>query len=351
MKMINQPKSPKMSSSNTLKFGILSTANIAVKVTKAIHTSNGAEVIAVASRTQEKADKFAKENEIPTAYAQYTDLLADENVDAVYIPLPTSMKKEWALKSIEAGKHVLVEKPFPSASAVKEMVEAAASKGVQFMDGTMFVHNLRVDAIKEAIPEKLEGAVSFSSGFTIGAVGDGDIRYNPELEPMGCIGDLGWYNSKVMLVFNDWQLPKRVRAIGNSQTGVPKDCSVIMEFEDGKRYTFDCGFIGGWRMWFEIVGMKGQIIMDGFVLPWQTDAVIFPENEYREEQEYHLVLGCGQRETVQLGKCVQEVQMIEDFVDAVQKGGEEKWGEEAEVTQKLVDAIFEAFESGEVVEL
>ena len=90
-----------------MKFGILSTAKIANKVSKAIHGSKYGTLMAVASRNLEKAKEFAKENNIPKYYGSYDELLNDSDIDAIYVPLPTNLAAEWCIKIANAGKHVL----------------------------------------------------------------------------------------------------------------------------------------------------------------------------------------------------------------------------------------------------
>lgn len=111
-------------SSKQVSFGILSTANIGSKTVKAIHEAKLGKVICVASREMEKAKEFAQEHDIPNYYDSYEQVLDDDQVDAVYIPLPSTMKREWAIKAAEKRKHVLVEKPFISESEVRDIIEA-----------------------------------------------------------------------------------------------------------------------------------------------------------------------------------------------------------------------------------
>jgi predicted dehydrogenase len=116
-----------------IRFGILSTANIAKVVSNAMHQSDYAAPLAVASRDLQKAEAFARENNIPRAYDSYDALLSDPDIDAIYLPLPTNLRTEWAIKSANAKKHVLVEKPLASAQDVRRMRQACSDNGVHFM--------------------------------------------------------------------------------------------------------------------------------------------------------------------------------------------------------------------------
>ena len=95
-----------------VKWGIVSTADINRKVIPGAHASDKVDLVAVASRDQARADAYARQWEIPRAYGSYEALLADPDVEAVYISLPNTLHAEWSIKALEAGKHVLCEKPF-----------------------------------------------------------------------------------------------------------------------------------------------------------------------------------------------------------------------------------------------
>lgn len=131
------------SSSTKLRWGILSAAGIAHKVHRAIAQSQSSEVVAVASRSLDRAREWAAERQVPRFYGSYEELLADAEVQAVYIPLPTTLKCEWAVRCANAGKHILVEKPFANAEEVQTMIDACRRNGVVFLDGTMWPHNHR----------------------------------------------------------------------------------------------------------------------------------------------------------------------------------------------------------------
>ncbi|MDX6567851.1 MAG: D-xylose 1-dehydrogenase D-xylono,5-lactone-forming, partial [Gaiellales bacterium] len=107
---------------NAVKWGIISTADINRKVIPGAHASPKVELVAVASRDQARAEEYAKTWEIERAYGSYDALLADAEIEAVYISLPNTMHCEWSIKALEAGKHVLCEKPL---SRHPEEVEAA----------------------------------------------------------------------------------------------------------------------------------------------------------------------------------------------------------------------------------
>jgi len=174
-----------------IKFGIVSTARIAVPMVE--HMNNNKEhtvAWAVASRSLEKAQQFASANNISKAYGSYEELLNDTEIDAVYIPLPTSMKTEWAIRAAKAKKHVLCDKPIGSADQARQIIQACQENGVHFMDNTMFVHtdrNAQLKANEQATVfggqlKRVHNSLSFN------LADKADIRLNKELEPQGAIG-------------------------------------------------------------------------------------------------------------------------------------------------------------------
>ena len=141
------------------RWGILGTAFIAKKNWKSIWNCDNATLVAVASRSEERAVEYIAENQTqvpfdlaPEAVGSYEALLARDDIDAVYIPLPTGIRKEWVIKAAEAGKHVMGEKPCGDTLAdVQEIVAACEANNVQYMDGVMFMHSDRLPAIRKTI--------------------------------------------------------------------------------------------------------------------------------------------------------------------------------------------------------
>src|SRR3954464_14551108 len=126
----------------TVRWGILSTANINRKVIPGAHASDKAELIAVASRDQHRAEEYAREWEIDRAYGSYEALLEDTDVEAVYISLPNTLHCEWSIRAVEAGKHVLCEKPMSRhVGDVESAFDAAEKSGRILMEAFMYRHN------------------------------------------------------------------------------------------------------------------------------------------------------------------------------------------------------------------
>ena len=246
-----------------VSWGFLSTARINDLVLEGAAQSDDVDVVAVASRDQARAEEYAKARGIPRAHGSYDDLLADPEVEAVYISLPNGMHVEWSIRALEAGKHVLTEKPFsPRAAEVERAFDVAEREGLVLSEAFMWRHHPQtrrlVELLDEVAPVKLVRA-SFS--FPLGR--PGDIRWDPELEG-GSLMDVGCYCvSGIRLVLGE---PADVRGLGVGD-GVDRNFAGVMRFDGGALATFDCGFDLPGRDALEVIGDGGTIFLDD---PWHA---------------------------------------------------------------------------------
>lgn len=333
-------------SAGTCRWGVLGTASIARKVVRAMQQARHARPVAIASRSLEKASAFAAEHGLERAHGSYEALLADPEIDAVYIPLPTGLRRDWVLKAAAAGKHVLCEKPVaPHAAAVEEMIEACADAGVQFMDGVMFMHHARLALLRKHLPDLGIVPTFLDTSFTFRADESffaSNIRGSAELEPLGAVGDLGWYCVRIALVVMD-AMPVVVRARHHEMHGdVPVHTTGEMEFvgPEGPRIArFQCSFRHPLRQWVEIVGDDGTMWMHDYVIGSPTEAAIDVETEssLTEGDAAHV----RRRERLLVADCVQEAEMIERFsrIASGQEPVDPQWPRWALETQLVVDAI------------
>ena len=277
------------------RWGILSTADIARKNWLAIKNSGNATVVAVASRNVEKAQKFIRDcqahapfEQAPAALGSYEELLARTDIDAVYIPLPTGLRKEWVLRAAAAGKHVLAEKPVGiSAADVREMSAACAKHNVQFMDGVMFMHSQRLNALRAALNDgqSVGQLRRISSSFSFAGSDEfvkGNIRASGELEPAGCLGDLGWYNIRFTLWAMNYQMPTQVSGRllsqvrrADSGSPVPTEFSGELFFDGDVSASFYCSFLNENQQWAVLSGSKGFIRVPDFVCPFFGSEISF----------------------------------------------------------------------------
>ena len=325
-----------------VRWGILSTANIATKVARAIHLAENSDLVAVASRTEERAATWGKEHNVPVTYGTYDSLLADESLDAIYIPLPPSLHAEWTIKAAEHGKHVLCEKPLAAnADEAIAMADACRQNGVQLMDGVMWVHHERTAAMKQKITDATLGQlrrVTAAFTFNWDTIPVGNIRAMKEFAG-GSLGDLGYYCiCAILWAFDD--MPAQVFATARYKVGVDFNLAGILWFSDERIATLDCGFDTGLRKWFEVAGTRASIVCDDFTVPTSENSARF------------WVHGMDGNERNTIDGCIQEVAMIERFSQIVQSGNlEAHWSEVAVNTMRVCDALLESHQRGEIIKL
>ena len=355
-----------------LRWGILGAADIARKNWKAIREAGDA-IVAVASRDGERAKRFIAEcqaeapfDAAPAPLGSYDALLARADVDAVYIPLPTGVRKEWVVRAANAGKHVVCEKPCaPNVTDMREMLEACRRNGVQFMDGVMFVHSRRLERMGEALGDgksvgqirRIQSAFSFRAPEEFFST---NIRAHSALEPHGCLGDLGWYCIRFALWAMQWQMPQQVcgRLLGklgrkDSPAPVPTEFSGELLFEGGVSAGFYCSFVTDLEQWARVSGTAGLLRVDDFVLPFSGSELSFDLH-----RASFRVRGCDfdmQPETRRIAVVepshgrtgAQEVNLFGNFAAAVRSGrlnGE--WPEIALKTQQVMSACLDSAKSG-----
>jgi predicted dehydrogenase len=347
---------------NKLRWGILSTAGIARKNWRAILDSGNSVVTAVASRDVERCLKFIAECQSEYPFREspvglyYDDLIAAKDVDAIYIPLPTGLRKEWVLRAAAAGKHVLCEKPCGlSLADVQEMTDACKKNRVQFMDGVMFMHNPRLQRIREVLDDgKSVGQIKrIMSVFTFATTEDffgANIRVHSQLEPTGCLGDLGWYCIRFALWAMNWQLPREVTgkilsARGNrlSPSSAPTDFSGELIFNNDTSLGFFCSFLAEYQNWVHVGGAKGYLRIPDFVHPLSVHEPSFEVNqtEYRVK-----CCDCGAQHSDSRAPA-QDSQMFRNFASQVMSGKlNDDWPMWALKTQQVMDPCYESARDG-----
>mmetsp|Transcript_30200 Transcript_30200/g.56633 ORF Transcript_30200/g.56633 Transcript_30200/m.56633 type:complete len:349 (-) Transcript_30200:141-1187(-) len=339
-----------------IQWGILGCAGIARKFCASVNRADNASILAVASRSAGKAEGFIAEN-CPgaQAYGSYEDLLADTGVQAVYIPVPTGLRTELALKAIAAKKHILVEKPLASAAEVKTMIDACREAGVQFMDNTMFVHNSRQEAMKKVLgdAEMFGNLKHVHSTFSIDCADNedwasGNIRMQKALEPLGCLGDLGWYNVRFTLWAFDFKIPLSVSCvyIEHTEEMVPTHVMAQMRFEGNKTASFMCSFKAAFRNNAELVGQRSVISLEDFVITGQLDAASYKvtRTTFGEKDETFPLEVLKNEE---LSTCVQHARLVETFSELVASGKTDvMWPQQTYVTQLVLDAMVKSAGSG-----
>jgi predicted dehydrogenase len=245
-----------------LRWGIISTANIGrEKVIPAMQKGKLSEVHAIASRGKEAAEKAAVQLNIPKAYGSYEELLADNEIDAVYIPLPNHLHVEWSIKAMQAGKHVLCEKPIGLTSAEAEKLLQATKDypNIKLMEAFMYRFHPQWIKAKSLVNEGQIGELkTIHSFFSYYNVDPNNIRNKSDIGGGGLM-DIGCYNISLSRhIFN--AEPTRILGLVeyDPQSGVDRLTSGILQFPKGTS-TFTCSTQLVPYQWVNIFGTKARI--------------------------------------------------------------------------------------------
>jgi len=251
-----------------LSFAILGTGNIARQFATGVNASRRCRLVAVASRSMEKAQAFASAHQIPAAYGSYESALGDPTVQAVYVSLPNTMHHEWTIKALRAGKHVLCEKPFATSVAqAREMFEVARQTGRVLIEAFMYRTHPQTHALAKAIHEGVIGEVRLirsSFCFKVGK-SEGNIRFDPGLAG-GVIMDVGCYcvNFSRLIAKSE---PTNIHVVHHRHaSGVDDLAAGVLSFPNGVMATFSCGMSAHADNTTSICGSEGYIEIP---VPWK----------------------------------------------------------------------------------
>jgi len=315
-----------------LRWGVLSTANIGVKaVIPALQGSQNGEVVGIASRDEARARETADKLGIPQAFGSYEALLSSDDIDAVYIPLPNSLHKEWTLKALGASKHVLCEKPLGvSAAECREMGEAAEAQGLKLMEAFMYRFHPRFKQLQELLQGGAIGEVKLiRSAFSFNARDREDIRWQKDLGG-GALYDVGCYcvNVSRTLVGEE---PVQVSAFAHFQDGVDAALVGTLRFPSGVLAQFDCALSFDRREYLEVVGSEGSLEMPHAFTVGKGD-VSLVEKHGGQDDILHLEPGADKFKL-----------MVEHFADCVLEGKPLRYGvRDAEANLRAIDALYRA---------
>ena len=367
-----------MTPNRMCRWAILGAAGIARKNWQGMLRAGNAALVAVASRDTERARAFvsACQDRVPhpvppAVAASYEEVLARDDVDAVYLPLRTGVRAEWAVRAANLGKHVLIEKPCgTSVAELERIIAACEAAGVQFMDGTMFLHSRRLEAVRGLLDPRADAGVGeirrIVSQFSFR--GDGSfldpeaLRSFAATEPLGCLGDLGWYPIAFVL----WALAPRlpdevtgriVAGIEGPQSSVPMPVEFAGElvFCDPPAVTasFFCSFLVEHQQWVHVSGSRGSLQIDDFVLPYAGDVTTITLSrptftldgcEFRMERHDRKVTVA---EAAFGHDSAQEARMFQEFSDLVLAGRQDaRWPQASLATQRVLMACLESARDG-----
>jgi D-xylose 1-dehydrogenase (NADP+, D-xylono-1,5-lactone-forming) len=290
-----------------LNWGLLSTAHINRALIKPLRVSPRNRLAAVASRSQASADAYAKEWKIARAFGSYQAMLADPEIDVVYNSLPNHLHAEWTINAVEAGKHVLCEKPMGLMPAeVEAMADAAKKHGKVVAEAFMYRHHPQTLKVKELVESGAIGKLQLVRGsFTFKMSTDVNIRLVPELGG-GSIWDVGCYpisyarfivGAEPLEVFGQ-------QVIGS--TGIDDSFFGQMRFPGGVYAQFDSGFRTPYRTHLEVVGSEGTITVPSPFKPSLNEKILL-------ERE-------GKFESIKIPKQELYIGEVEDMADVILLG-------------------------------
>ncbi len=297
-----------------IRWGILSTANIGRKrVIPAIKESRNGFAAAVASRGLEAAQSFAAEMDIPTAYGSYEALIADPDVDAIYIPLPNRLHAGWSLKCAEAGKPTLCEKPLAAnAAEAQTMVDAFAERGVLFAEAFMYRFHPQTLRVKALLDEGAIGPLkTMTAAFSFyldDARAAHDIRLSKTLAG-GSLMDVGCYCVNVMRLMTGEE-PEAAAALAlDWSSGVDETLAGVLRFPSGVVAHFDSSVRGFLAHRYELRGETGRLVVgQGFVMGPDGDTTL------------RLEKNDGSVQTITIPAANSYTLMVEDFAAALLDG-------------------------------
>ncbi len=267
-----------------LKIGIVGSGMIAGVIASAVSEVKTVKLAAVASRRRESAEAFAEEHDVATVFSTWEEMISSNLVDAVYVATPTAVKEKISIAAADSGKHILVDKPFASLESLERIIGAAQRNKVAFMDATHFAHHPRTEQIKSTMKDTIGEPLAVRTSFFFPFLDKANIRFNPEQEPMGAVGDMAWYSMRAVA---EYLAP--TNAIKTISGGITRDKdsgavikgSGIIVFTDDKTTTFDFGYNAGvCLMDLDILGSDGMFSLDDFVLDWK-DGFAFDNPEHK----------------------------------------------------------------------
>jgi D-xylose 1-dehydrogenase (NADP+, D-xylono-1,5-lactone-forming) len=273
-----------MTVARTLRWGFLGAARITRAIVPAIRAAQHHELVAVASRSLDKAREHAAQWSIPRALGSYEELLASPDIDIIYIPLPNSLHAEWTIRAAEAGKHVLCEKPLAlSVDEVDRIAAAASRAGVTVAEAFMYRHHPQTLKIKQLIDHGAIGELHLIRGaFTFYLDRPGDVRRDLALGG-GSIWDVGCYPISLARYIAGGEPTAVFGHAINGPTDIDEGFAGQLMFGDTVHAQFDSGFRAPFRTHAEIVGTTGAIQITRPFKPTRDETLLINRGDRVEQ--------------------------------------------------------------------
>ena len=316
-----------------MRLGLLSTANINRAILAGAAKTDRVDVVAVASRDAQRAETYAAEHGIATAHGSYEALLADPDVEAVYISLPNGMHHEWTMQALAAGKHVLCEKPYSRhPGEAEEAFDAADAAGLVLAEAFMYRHHPQTAAVARLVADGAVGRLcAVKATFTFPLHDLSDVRALPELDG-GALMDVGCYCvSGIRLLAGE---PEHVRGEQvTGTTGIDMAFHGTLRCADDVVGQFEASFRSPQRQSLEAVGETGVLVVEA---PWRLDwggSVTLRRD--------------GETEVVEVEGADSYTRELENLADAIEGGAPALLGRADAVGQaRVIDALYRSAASG-----
>jgi predicted dehydrogenase len=321
-----------------VRWGILSTAKIARRIVDGARLAANAELVAVGSRDGERARAYAAEYGIPRSHGSYEALLADPDVDAIYNPLPNSLHVEWTVRALEAGKHVLCEKPLSRHPAEVERAFAAAERaGRQLMEAFMWRFHPQTEQLVAMVGDGTIGRLRFvRAAFGFDLPDPANVRWLDELEG-GALMDVGCYCVSALRLVCGAE-PERVSAELVARGGVDARLAGVLRFPGEVLGTFDCGMDVAPRAAIEVVGDAATLLLPD---PW-----------HGPNPEIVVVRPGAEPERLRPERVDPYARELEELSAAIEGGPPPRLGRADALAQaRAIDALYRAASEGRAVAL
>jgi D-xylose 1-dehydrogenase (NADP+, D-xylono-1,5-lactone-forming) len=266
-----------------LRWGLLGTARINRRLIPAMRAARRSTVAAVAGRDAERVGQFAQEWNIPVAHVGYDTLLKDPAVDAVYIPLPNSLHVEWTLRALDAGKHVLCEKPLALSPEDVDRVGAVAEARERVVaEAFMYRHETLIARVLDLLHENALGRVmTIASGFTFDLDRPNDVRLDPALGG-GSLWDVGCYAVSAARLVAGCEPLQAFGWASYGPTGIDESFSGVLRFPGSVVAAVHSSFKSRYRTWLEVGGQDGVLqVSEPFKPSAPVDVVVSRGDEKR----------------------------------------------------------------------
>lgn len=281
--------------SDKLRWGILGCARVVRKTIPALQATRNGVVMGIASRSETKAKEYAHKHGIPQAFGSYEAMLASPDIDAVYIPLPNTLHLEWTLRALDAGKHVLCEKPLAmNPEDCEEIARKAEATGLKVLEGFMYRFHPRFEKLQELLAARAVGQLTFIHvAHSFAAGGEDNIRWFKELGG-GALFDAGCYCVNVSRTVTG-QEPTDVAAFGNYRDAndggrIETSLAGMLRFPGGATALLDTGVDLERRNFLEITGTEGRLYLDNPFGLLEEDSVL-EEHHFEQAPIRHEVKG------------------------------------------------------------